>query len=99
VSARETHVTEFGLGVCAGVPSGLMRESGLRPDTRACGDIGQPFDGSGGLARYIGVDQCGDTILTIRTPLAVPTCPRCAVLRDEALEGRLPARPVLTTAP
>lgn len=24
----------------------------------------------------------------------IPTCPRCAVLRDEALEGRLPNREV-----
>lgn len=25
-----------------------------------------------------------------RVTLGMPTCPRCAVLRDEALEGRLP---------
>lgn len=95
MSARETHVThvtEFGLGLCAGLLSGRLLESGLRPDARACGDIGQPFDGSGGSVRYIGIDQCGDTILTIRAPHTVPTCPRCAVLRDEALEGRLPKR-------
>lgn len=46
----------------------------------------------GGSARYIGVDQAGDTILTLHTPAKVPTCPRCAVLRDAALEGRLPVR-------
>jgi hypothetical protein len=87
-----THVTEFGLGLCARIDMRSLRERGLRPDTRACGDIGQPFDGSGGSARYIGVDQCGDTILTLHTQNRVPTCPRCAVLRDMALSGVLPER-------
>jgi len=35
----------------------------------------------------------GDVLLSASTPRLVPTCPRCAVLRDEALEGRLPKNP------
>jgi len=88
VSPRETHVTEFGLGLCAGiVPTdgryANMRARGLRADTRACDESEVKVPGR-------------DALLTVVTPTTIPTCPRCAVLRDEALEGRLPARPVLT---
>jgi len=90
VSARETHVTEFGLGLCAGVvPTAgwygnimareALRARGLRADTRACDGAEVELPGH-------------DAMLTANTPFRVPTCPRCAVLRDEALEGRLPAR-------
>ena len=33
----------------------------------------------------------GDSHVVV-APTTIPTCPRCAVLRDEALEGRLPVR-------
>ena len=88
MSARETHVTEFGLGLCAGVApiagwyrnGGALKRAGLRPDTRAC-------DGAEKVLGY-------DAMPTIHALTQVPTCPRCAVLRDEALEGRLPKREV-----
>lgn len=94
MSARDTHVTEFGLGLCAGivptvgwhanVPArAVLRERGLRPDTRACDGAEVEVPGN-------------DAMLTVSTPRAVPTCPRCAVLRDEALEGRLPKREAKT---
>lgn len=85
-----THVTEIGLGLCAGLIARelwhanvdarkALRAHGLRPDTRAC-------DG-----RRV-VTPEADAVLSIVTPTTIPTCPRCAVLRDEALEGRLPKR-------
>lgn len=96
-----THVTEFGLAHCAGVlwPPGRsttrgamlarMKRLGLRRDTVAC-------DGTYAGGRYrakAGNDWVGgDVIMSASTPDTIPTCPRCAVLRDEALEGRLPKR-------
>lgn len=61
----------------------VLRAHGLRPDTRACdqGEVEMPGH---------------DAILTSLTPSRVPTCPRCAVMRDEALEGRLPKREAKT---
>lgn len=90
MSARETHVTEYGLGLCAGiVPTAgwygnveartALMARGLRADTRACDGAEVEVQGH-------------DAMLTVSTPVRVPTCPRCAVLRDEALEGRLPER-------
>jgi len=35
-------------------------------------------------------------ILSATAERRIPTCPRCAVLRDEALEGRLPKREAKT---
>lgn len=101
MSARETHVTEWGLADCAGVllPPGRsrlyrnvrarMKRLGLHRDVVAC-------DGSSSAGRLrwnigIIVDD-GDVILTKHAIATVPSCPRCAVLRDEALEGRLPKR-------
>lgn len=91
MSARETHVTEWGLGrlVLGRSSPKTMREWKLRPDTRAC-------DGVKVKSRSY---EDRTVILSATAERRVPTCPRCAVLRDEALEGRLPARPVLTTAP
>lgn len=95
-----THVTEWGLADCAGVlrPPGVslrrgnikrrMKRLGLRVDTVAC-------DGSSAVGRLHSPPfklTTRDVILTTNTKSTVPTCPRCAVLRDEALEGRLPAR-------
>ena len=74
VSARETHVTEFGLGLCAGLSMQEGERAGMRFMTVACG---APF--------------YGDSHVVV-APTTVPTCPRCAVMRDEALEGRLPKR-------
>lgn len=84
MSARETHVTEWGLGrIVLGKSSPkTMREWKLRPDTRAC-------DGVKVKSRNYG-DRT--VILSVSTERRVPTCPRCAVMRDEALEGRLPTR-------
>ena len=86
-----THATEFGLGFCArvngearGGPKATARfkAAGLRGDTRAC-------DGSPAVYNHDRGDWCH---LSITLHDKVPTCPRCAVLRDEALEGRLPVR-------
>ena len=77
-----THVTEWGLGrlVLGRSSPKTMREWKLRPDTRAC-------DGVRVKPRSYG-DRT--VILSATAERRVPTCPRCAVLRDEALEGRLP---------
>lgn len=83
-----THVTEFGLGLCAGVTTrpGLpwgrlqLELSGLRPDRIAC---------NGALWEDPEPEE-QEVIPTILCQSRVPTCPRCAVLRDAALEGRLP---------
>lgn len=89
------HVTEWGLGLCAGVAGegkptalvdrrALLEARGLRPDTIAC--TGAKFTDddidSGRIER----------ILSAYVRSSLPTCPRCAVLRDAALEGRLPPR-------
>ncbi len=85
-----THVTETGLAICANrlFPRGAsrsraavrsrMRRLGLRVDTVAC-------DGTPSGGRY-----ARDVIMSAFTASKVPTCPRCAVLRDAALEGKLP---------
>lgn len=95
-----THVTEWGLADCAGRlrPIGRsltraammarMKRLGLRRDTVAC-------DGTAVAGRFrakAGEWVGGDVILSANTTSTIPTCPRCAVLRDEALEGRLPKR-------
>ena len=101
MSARETHVTEWGLADCAGVlrPPGVslrranikrrMSRRGLRADTVAC-------DGSDAGGRFrstlVVENSVRDVILTSFTKGTIPTCPRCAVMRDDALEGRLPRR-------
>ena len=77
MSAGETHVTELGLGSAAGLSALEMAECGLRSMTLACS--GRSADEARGCVLVFAVDT-------------IPTCPRCAVLRDEALEGRLPAR-------
>jgi hypothetical protein len=71
-----THVTEWGLGrlVLGRSSPKTMREWKLRADTRAC-------DGVKVKPRHY---------LSVSVLQRLPTCPRCAVLRDEALEGRLP---------
>ena len=85
MSARETHVTEWGLYLLATRPSdpleglsGLlideMERAGFRASVSGCGS-----ESAASVSYH-----------AIRT--TVPTCPRCAVLRDEALEGRLPKR-------
>lgn len=96
-----THVTEWGLGLCAGMlededwlPSegeaSRLREVGLRPDTVACD--GLPSDGAIGGGPHSPTVDGGD-VFTLRHCLrGIPTCPACAVLRDAALEGRLPER-------
>jgi hypothetical protein len=88
-----THVTEWGLGLCAGIvdfhepapPEGrtsTLLDVGLRPDTLAC--TGEKFTDAD-------VDEGRiQRILSAFANKKIPTCPRCAVLRDEALEGRLP---------
>ena len=83
MSARETHVTEWGLGVCTGLQIPIHKSTGLRMDTVAC----------------MGMELCNtdlsypsDVLFSEDAAVQVPTCPRCAVLRDEALEGRLPKR-------
>jgi hypothetical protein len=92
-----THVTEYGLAGCARKlhPPGRSKSSkavrarmqriGIRRDTVAC-------DGSpaGGRYRAALIDVKGDVILSAYAMQVMPTCPRCAVLRDAALEGRLP---------
>jgi hypothetical protein len=82
-----THVTEWGLAICAGVldlrwtvgEAARLGALGIREDTVAC-DESEVTDG-----RFINGGE-GDVVLTIRTRTVIPTCPRCAVLRDEALE-------------
>jgi hypothetical protein len=82
-----THITEWGLATCAGVldmrwPVGeaaRLGALGLRYDTVAC-DESPVSEG-----RFINGGE-GDVVLTIRARKVVPTCPRCSVLRDEALE-------------
>ena len=82
MSARETHVTEYGLGLCAGLSdSEAMLDAGLHPSTVACTGIGMAPQWATGQVIFGG-----------HAPNTVPTCPRCAVMRDEALEGRLPKR-------
>jgi hypothetical protein len=90
--AVTTHVTEFGLGLCAGVtnrpglPFGRMvlEAQGLRPDRIACNG-----------ARWEDPEPEGQQVIpSVQCRSRVPTCPRCAVLRDAALEGRLPQRSV-----
>jgi len=78
-----THVTEWGLGrlVLGRSSPKTMREWELRADVRAC-------DGVKLKDRF----RSATTILSGLVLRRLPTCPRCAVLRDEALEGRLPAR-------
>ena len=98
-----THVTEFGLADCAGVlltpdrsrllknVARRMGRLGLRRDTVAC----DGSSASGRLRSELVKERAQrDVIMTMRTRSTVPTCPRCAVLRDEALEGRLPNREV-----
>ena len=72
-----THVTEYGLAACAGLGFGREGTSGMRVCTIACDES----------------DIAGkEYIAASGVPVVIPTCPRCAVLRDEALEGRLPKR-------
>ena len=96
-----THVTEWGLADCAGIlfqPGrsrsrqaviARLKRRGLHRDTVAC-------DGSAVNGRCLGENpppagwSSGDVIFTTRTTKVVPTCERCSVLRDAALEGRLP---------
>lgn len=99
-----THVTEWGLAWVAGrlMPKGAsarrrnvkarMKRLGLRMDTVAC-DGSDCTTGTRYITRSL-VSASGwtnnDVILASRTATTVPTCPRCAVLRDAALEGKLP---------
>lgn len=81
------HATEFGIGFCAqlNVVDGrpvygksamrLFRKHGLRGDTRAC-------DGK----RIVNAEyDRKEVIFSMFLPSSVPSCPKCAVLRDEAL--------------
>lgn len=100
-----THVTEWGLADCAGRlrPHGRsttrgamkarMKRLGLRADVVACDGS---YAGGRGRAKAGNDWVGGDVVLTTHTAKTIPTCPRCAVLRDEALEGRLPVRGTLT---
>lgn len=102
VDRPERHVTEWGLGLCWAWATGVTippvttesgayratrdREAwfarhGLRPDTVACT----------GSQRVEGA-WFEHVIASITAVSTVPTCQRCAVLRDAALEGRLPER-------
>ena len=82
-----THLTEWGVGTMLGArlvaakdAIGVQREFealGLRPDKAACD--GHPVSISG-------------RVPSGQPDHHIPTCPRCAVLRDEVLEtGRVPA--------
>lgn len=94
------HLTEWGLGLCFAKVTGQVvpvieggdfgaldasrrhdwfLSHGLRADTVAC-DGRQRTEG----AWFEQVYPSASALAT------VPTCPRCAVLRDAALEGRLP---------
>ena len=89
MSARETHVTEWGLYMLATRPPSdpltslwsyeidEMTRAGYLANYAACADL-----------RIVESEHIGFHL----TRTTVPTCPRCAVLRDEALEGRLPKR-------
>ena len=79
-----THVTEWGLGrlVLGKSSPKTMKAWGLKADTRAC-------DGVKVKTRNY---KERTLILSVMAERRVPTCPRCAVMRDEALEGRLPKR-------
>lgn len=81
------HATEFGIGFCArlNVVDGnpvhgmkamrLFRKHGLRGDTRAC-------DGK----RIVNAEyERRGVIFSMFLPSMVPSCPKCAVLRDQAL--------------
>ncbi len=82
-----THITEWGLATCAKMldmrwPVGeaaRLGALGIREDTVAC-DESKVIDG-----RWIQGGE-GDVVLTILARTVIPTCARCAVLRDEALE-------------
>lgn len=89
-----THVTEWGLGLCARIADysaassvdrrALLIARGLRPDTIACTGVKFTDDDidSGRI----------DRVLSAFARSRLPSCPKCAVLRDAALEGRLPQR-------
>jgi len=95
----ETHVTEWGLYMLATSPStrvvdGLsdaliteMEAAGFNAACAACT--------SEALAVALAVGD-GPDIGYHDIHTTVPTCPRCAVLRDEALDGRLPKREAKT---
>lgn len=69
-----THVTEWGLAACAGVNTN-MALYGTALRAMTVACTGEP------------AERRSDLVFAVDT---VPTCPRCAVLRDAALEGKLP---------
>jgi hypothetical protein len=80
--SETTHMTEYGVAVCL---DASRRDSirdrgealGLRPDRAACNGM---------------LISVYDRVLSMFTATRLPTCLRCAVLRDEALETqRVPA--------
>ena len=81
--AGTAHVTEWALGECVFGTSDeqSIDRAGFRWATVAC-------DGSNSVPRVdcVGFDEGVREVIL--------TCPRCAVLRDAALEGRLPQRDV-----
>lgn len=81
-----THVTEFGLRYCAGLEAAHRRTT-LLADTVAC---------TGELVCETALLYPDNFLFSEDAVVRVPTCPRCAVLRDEALEGRLPKRETKT---
>lgn len=90
MSARETHVTEWGLYLLAtrpptDPPEGLSFRSNDEMERAERAGFKAGVSGCG--AESGGNDVAYHVIRT-----TIPTCPRCAVLRDEALEGKLPPR-------
>jgi hypothetical protein len=75
MSAPLTHATVWGW---THLRSGLMQERDTPDWVRAC-DGARCSDSTGRDITLIPADYLRNTI---------PTCPRCAVLRDAALEGR-----------
>jgi len=92
LTSQLTHVTEVGLMACAGrlFPRGASRtRAAIRARARRLGlclDV-VACDSSPAGGRY-----ASDVIMSVFTAHQMPTCPRCAVLRDMALSGVLPER-------
>lgn len=105
------HVTEWGLAHCAGLllPPGRsrtfgainarMRRRNLLRDVVAC-------DGSYSAGRYSHPTRLqfrnggtGDVVAMLDTPNKIPTCHTCSMLREQALEGRMPTRAQMGYAP
>lgn len=95
----ETHVTEWGLAVCADLlyPKGRshshpaamarMRRLGLRKNAQAC-------DGSDVMGRWLPSGEVEPTnmqcvLFTVLSRNRIPSCPRCQMLRESALQGVL----------